>query len=197
SGNAFTHMGKTNSKLSAEVLTELQSSTKFERKEIQQWHKGFLKDCPSGELNRTDFKGIYKQFFPFGDPSRFADYIFEVFDRNHNGTIDFTEFLQALSITSRGSSEEKLKWAFELYDINGDGYITKEEMLKIVDAIYRMVGSMVQLPEDEDTPEKRVDKIFHLMDKNNDGQIDMAEFEEGSHRDPLIMQALNLYDGLV
>ncbi|KAJ1845173.1 Calcium-binding protein NCS-1, partial [Coemansia sp. RSA 486] len=64
-------------KLSAEVLTELQSSTKFERKEIQQWHKGFLKDCPSGELNRTDFKGIYKQFFPFGDPSRFADYIFE------------------------------------------------------------------------------------------------------------------------
>ncbi|KAJ2615595.1 neuronal calcium sensor 1 [Coemansia reversa NRRL 1564] len=190
-------MGKSNSKLSAEQLTELQNSTKFERKEIQQWHKGFLKDCPSGELNRTEFKGIYKQFFPFGDPSRFADYIFEVFDRNHNGSIDFTEFLQALSITSRGSPEEKLRWAFELYDIDGDGLITKDEMLKIVDAIYRMVGSMVQLPKDEDTPEKRVVKIFHLMDKNNDGHIDLAKFKEGSHQDPLIMQALNLYDGLV
>ncbi|KAI9471584.1 Calcium-binding protein NCS-1 [Coemansia sp. RSA 989] len=190
-------MGKSHSKLSTEQLTELQSLTKFERKEIQQWHKGFLKDCPSGELNRTEFKGIYKQYFPFGDPSRFADYIFEVFDQNHNGTIDFTEFLQALSITSRGSPEEKLKWAFELYDINGDGLITKDEMLQIVDAIYRMVGSMVQLPEDEDTPEKRVDKIFHLMDTNKDGKIDLAEFKEGSHRDPLIMQALNLYDGLV
>ena len=38
-------------------------------------------------------------------------------------------------------------------------------MLRIVDAIYQMVGTMVTLPADEDTPEKRVNKIFTLMDK--------------------------------
>lgn len=44
--------------------------------------------------------------------------------------------------------------AFTLYDIDGDGVITYDEMLSIVTSIYKMTGSMVQLPEDEDTPEK-------------------------------------------
>ncbi|KAI9320403.1 calcium-binding protein NCS-1 [Dichotomocladium elegans] len=190
-------MGKAQSKLSPEQITELQRSTYFDKKELQQWYKGFLKDCPSGQLSKTEFQKIYKQFFPFGDPSRFADYVFNVFDGDKNGMIEFKEFICALSITSRGNVEDKLRWAFQLYDIDNDGYITREEMLRIVDAIYKMVGSMVKLPADEDTPEKRVNKIFALMDTDKDDRLTMEEFKEGSRKDPSIVQALNLYDGLV
>ena len=186
-------------------------------------------------LTKAEFQKIYKQFFPFGDPSSFADYVFNVFDADKSGSIDFKEFICALSVTSRGKMEDKLDWAFQLYDIDGDGKISYDEMLAIVEAIYKMVrsfclatgiiahvikqvGSMVKLPEDEDTPEKRVKKIFRMMDKDENGSLDMEEFkvrqqmpptkllidpetdtffQEGSKRDETIVSALSLYDGLV
>jgi hypothetical protein len=35
-------------------------------------YKGFLKDCPTGKMDAVDYLKLYKQYFPFGDPSPFA-----------------------------------------------------------------------------------------------------------------------------
>lgn len=84
-----------------------------------------------------------------------------------------------------------------MYDIDKDGTITYDEMLQIVQSIYKMTGEMVKLPPDEDTPEKRVEKIFKNMDRDKDAKLTYEEFVEGSKQDPTIVQALSLYDGLV
>lgn len=188
-------MGQKGSKLTHDELKVLKTATYFDRKELQRWYVDFMADSPTGYLSEQEFVRIYQQFFPFGDPSKFAAFVFKVFDQNSDGCISFQEFVTALSITSRGTIDEKLDWAFSLYDLDKDGCITKKEMLLIVKSVYSITNiqwywKMVDLPHDEGTPEKRVEKIFSVMDTNHDGKVSREEFRDGFKCDPWIVQAL-------
>ncbi|XP_077183233.1 A-type potassium channel modulatory protein KCNIP1 isoform X2 [Paroedura picta] len=180
-----------------EGLEQLEAQTNFTKRELQVLYRGFKNECPSGAVNEETFKQIYAQFFPHGDASMYAHYLFNAFDTAQNGSVKFEDFVTALSILLRGTVHEKLRWTFNLYDINKDGYINKEEMMDIVKAIYDMMGKYTYPVLKEDAPRQHVDIFFQKMDKNKDGVVTLDEFIESCQEDDNIMRSLQLFENVM
>ena len=99
-------------RLSKADVEFLKQNTRYDEDTIQEWYKGFMVDCPDGKLSPTAFMKIYSKCFPSGNAGEFCEHVFRTFDSDKNGYIDFSEFLLAIDVTSAGSPEEKLNWAF-------------------------------------------------------------------------------------
>ncbi|XP_035519560.1 Kv channel-interacting protein 2-like isoform X1 [Morone saxatilis] len=180
-----------------ESMDKLQEQTKFTKKELQVLYRGFKNECPSGVVNEENFKTIYSQFFPQGDSSMYAHFLFEAFDTNKNGSVSFEDFVFGLSIILRGTINDRLNWAFNLYDLNKDGCITKEEMLDIMKSIYDMMGKYTYPTMQDDAPREHVESFFQKMDRNKDGVVTVEEFIESCKKDENIMQSMQLFDNVI
>ena len=67
-----------------------------------------------------------------GDATEFCNMVFDQYDTDHSGVINFQEFIMTLSVASRGTIDEKLLWAFDLYDRDNNGYLTEKEIVHVL-----------------------------------------------------------------
>ena len=55
--------------------------------------------------------------------------------------------MEFLSVMSKGSTQEKILWSFEFLDIDKNGYISKQEMVKVGRKYFKSLTRLCQNPE--------------------------------------------------
>ena len=109
--------------------------------------------------------------------------LFEIFDVDGNGTVDFSELASGLSILCGGSRDDKARAAFSLFDYNGDGFISKKEMVRYLTSVFRVMyetqpGSRDKMGVDADVLARATaEQAFEDADLNHDGRLSFAEFQ--------------------
>ena len=94
----------------------------------------------------------------------------------------------AIAQLSSGNMKANLLLTFKMYDINGDGTISKSELKNIIKALYKLRG--ITNFYGEDRPSMRVKIIFEKYDKSQDNRINEKEFLDACLTDPMIRSLL-------
>ncbi|XP_048354337.1 guanylyl cyclase-activating protein 1 [Sphaerodactylus townsendi] len=153
--------------------------------ECHQWYKKFMTECPSGQLTLHEFKQFFglKNLSP--SSNKYIEQMFETFDFNKDGYIDFMEYVAALSLVLKGKVEQKLRWYFKLYDVDGNGCIDRDELLNIIKAI-RTINPCQEIM----SAEEFTNMVFDKIDINGDGELSLEEFMDGVQKDEFLLGIL-------
>lgn len=83
-------------------------------------------------LDRMVFRELLHNTFDVVTEEVLMDRIFCAFDRCNVGVIRLEEWICGLSAFLRGTSDERTSFAFFVYDLNSDGFISREEMFHLL-----------------------------------------------------------------
>eukprot|EP00904_Undaria_pinnatifida_P003072 jgi/Undpi1/12766/HiC_scaffold_6.g02434.m1 len=148
-----------------QALDEFARDNNIKPESIKKAYKRFQateKDS-TGMIDYTEFCEIMQV-----DPSPQCEGLFQLFDADRSGQIDVREFMISLTNFAGASKDDKLKFAFMIFDEDGNGVITKQELTRILKANH--------MAQTEAEVARKTDTIMAQADKDGDGVVTFDEF---------------------
>merc|ERR1711988_2009709 len=148
---------------------EIHGIAQFNERDIKRLYNRFraLDQDKNGQLDPSEILGVAEL-----TENPLVQRVISVFDVDGNGTVSFIEFLVGLAKLAAGTSEEqKLQFAFGIYDVNKDGYISNGDLFQVMKM---MVGDNLA----EEQLQQLVDRQLVCADTDGDGKLSFEEFKE-------------------
>merc|ERR1712217_98314 len=157
-----------------------------------------------GSLTYDSFQQAYLQLLQMHQipaPSESVQKaVFDLFDRDDNRVVDLMELICGVSLLCAGTEDDKIHAVFNVFDENGDGYISMDEMFKFLTSVFKVVltphvmgvmNSMgVTVESAEDLASVTALECFKTADLNHDGKLSVTEFKSwfyAPRNDPAFM----------
>lgn len=116
-----------------------------------------------GKLQKDEIKKGFTEYFRRNLTDMEVDELFAQVDSDENGEIEYTEFLAATLNEKNLLSNKKLETAFQMFDKDGSGYISGDEIKEIFQFGHNLDQNQIQ-------------QIIKQVDANSDGLISYKEF---------------------
>jgi len=120
----------------------------------------------SGSIDRKELVSVCEKLGVVLTPQDVENMMKHV-DKDKSDTIDFDEFIDImLDIENQAPAhrEQELLDAFNVFDINNDGYISKDELRQVMKKI------------DTHITEEELNDMIEAIDEDGDGQVNYEEF---------------------
>lgn len=116
-----------------------------------------------GKLQKDEIKKGYAEFFGRQLTDQEVDELFAKVDADGSGEIEYSEFVVATLNEKNLLSNNKLQTAFKMFDKDGGGTISVDEIKEV-------------LSFGQNLDEHIIQQIINQVDANGDGEISYEEF---------------------
>jgi|ERR1711924_306773 len=155
--------------------------------------RGFRQACGPGKNMTCDmfcaaYQNICQQNNLTAPDSRTQEEMFRLFDKDHNQVLDMMELCCGISLFCQGTEDDKIYAVFQVFDENGDGYISKDEMQKFLTSVFKVVltpsirqtlnSMQVNITKPEELASVTCAECFRQCDINADGKLNIEEFKK-------------------
>ncbi|XP_018782932.1 PREDICTED: EF-hand calcium-binding domain-containing protein 1-like isoform X1 [Bactrocera latifrons] len=204
-------MDELSGKINPKLLENLRKKTKFTKAEIDalcRIYRKLISNCQYSAkalatgsssaaivkphatvegIDRVVFRELLHSTFDIVTEEILMERLFCCWDRAHVGLpLRLEGWLTGLSIFLRGSLAERANFCFRIYDLNSDGFITKDEMFTL------LRNCLIKQPQDEDPDEgvkDLVEIVLKKFDLDKDGKVSIEDFMSTLEAEPLLLQA--------
>ncbi|KAM7343030.1 NADPH oxidase isoform 2-T3 [Cochliomyia hominivorax] len=165
-------------------LTNLRARTGFDKSSLARLEQLFRNTVGNEqEIRREEFKKIVTSKNPF-----FTERVFQIFDKDNSGSISLQEFIDAIHQFSGQSADDKIRFLFKVYDIDGDGLIQHKELHDVIRACMEENG----MEFSEDQIEDLTTAMFEDADPYNRGEITYEALKHQLHKHGGLLENLSI-----